>query len=166
VAVEPPVILKRTNNIYQLPLWNALILGFIAGSLILYIAFQHNPQGEFRESGVVHFSPTASLFLLYAIPVTTIVFLVEFAIHTIARRFALCNSISRINKATDIFLLSILDAIVLATLLAFWVKDDFRIVPTVAFISAIVFCIELLVQHIARSVRRAQENARANRIQP
>jgi hypothetical protein len=61
------------------PLINGVVLGAIVGGLMLYIAVQHNPQGEFydldRHTLVVKSS--ASVFLSWFGPVALVVFLVE-----------------------------------------------------------------------------------------
>ena len=137
----------------------------MAGALVLDAAFQHNPQGEFHTLGAVNLGPTGALFLLTAIPVMVIVFLVELTIHGIARPLSLGN-----ETRLPIVLLPGLDAIVLGLLLAAWDSYDsqsqFAVSKRTVIIASVVFCVELIVQHIARSVRRAQANARANRIEP
>jgi hypothetical protein len=40
----------------------AAVLSALVGSAMTYAAWQHNPQGEFHDSGVIHYD---SLFLVF-----------------------------------------------------------------------------------------------------
>jgi hypothetical protein len=142
----------------------------MVGFLVLYAAFQHNPQGEFHTLGAVNLGHSSALFLLTAIPVAVIVFIAELAFHGVVRWLGIGNT----TNGLRIILLPSLDAIILGLLVGGWLVylggDDASVLgfpsKAAALLSVIVFCVELIVQYIARSVRRAQANARANRIYP
>jgi hypothetical protein len=145
----------------------------ISNSILPMNINEHNPQGEFHESGIVHLGPTGALFLLTAIPVMVIVFLVELAIHGTARLFGFANGDEKRKPPITVALAPLLDAVFVGLLVGTWLSFDITdfsfsaFASNAAMISAVVvFCVELIVQHIARSVRRAQANARANRIEP
>jgi hypothetical protein len=166
------MILKRIRPTCILPFWNALVLGSILGMHFLYLEFQNNNQGEYFDpgSGAVDFPYVTLMFSTVAIPVAVIVFITELAFHGVVRWLGIGNT----TKGLRIILLPGLDAIILGLLVGGWLfylyGDDASVLgfPSkgAALLSVIVFCVELTVQHIARSVRRAQANARANRIEP
>ena len=66
---------------------NAALLGAIAGGIILSIAFEHNPQGEFFDptTGVIGFGATIPLFLLAAVPVALVAIAIQLLVHLIVR---------------------------------------------------------------------------------
>lgn len=71
-----------------LTLVNASLLALIAGGIILSVAFEHNPQGEFFDptTGAIEFGTTIPLFLLAAVPVALVALAVQLLVHLIIRR--------------------------------------------------------------------------------
>ncbi len=73
-----------------LPFIDALVLGCVAGGLMLYAGFQHNPQSVFYGPGIweVHWAQSAIVFLSWALPVGAVVFFVELIVHSAISRVA------------------------------------------------------------------------------
>jgi hypothetical protein len=46
-----------------------LLPAVVVAALLMYIAWQHNPQGEFHESGRIHWGDWLLLGFVYALPV-------------------------------------------------------------------------------------------------
>ena len=69
---------------------DAFVLGFVAGGLVLNMAFQHNPQDVFYDRGTwnIHWQESGGLFLVAVLTVGVIVFLTEFVLQWTLRRFA------------------------------------------------------------------------------
>jgi hypothetical protein len=42
------------------------VIGLVLGGAMMYIAWGHNPQGEFHEEGVVHWGPWLLLGVTWA----------------------------------------------------------------------------------------------------
>ncbi|MGP2491752.1 hypothetical protein ACTDI4_08980 [Mesorhizobium sp. PUT5] len=61
------------------PLVDGILLGSIVGGVNLYIAVQHNPQGEFYDydSHAVILLAAIPLFLSWFLPVALLVFVVQ-----------------------------------------------------------------------------------------
>ncbi len=60
----------------------SLIFGVIVGCVILWIAFQENPQGEFfdYQTGIVQLGSTASLFLSAVVEIAFAVFALAYTL--------------------------------------------------------------------------------------
>jgi hypothetical protein len=69
----------RTINLLLPPLVNGVVLGAIVGGLMLYIAVQHNPQGEFYDLDrhTLMVESSACVFLSWFSLIALVVFLVE-----------------------------------------------------------------------------------------
>lgn len=50
----------------------AVLVGFlpagVVAALMLYVAWQHNPQGEFHEAGIVHWGSWLSIGAVWFVP--------------------------------------------------------------------------------------------------
>lgn len=70
---------RRFGRLSLLPLLNGVLLGSIVGTLMAYVAAQHNPQGEFYDldSQSLVLQSIVLLFLSWTIPVAFVVFIVE-----------------------------------------------------------------------------------------
>jgi|AntRauTorckE6833_2_1112554.scaffolds.fasta_scaffold15371_3 phosphate/sulfate permease len=55
------------------------VLGFIVASLMVYTAWQHNPQEEFRSGKAVNWSHLLSLWLSWFLPVSFLLSIVGVA---------------------------------------------------------------------------------------
>ena len=77
----------RRGSVLFLPLIDGLVLGSLAGALMLCLGFRHNPQGEFYvpETWDIQWSSAAVLFLSWTLPVGGIVFLIELIVHHAVR---------------------------------------------------------------------------------
>jgi hypothetical protein len=66
-------------SILALPVINGITLGVIVGVSMLYIAVQHNPQGEFYDQDLhmLVWGSSIALFLSWLVPIAVVVFVVE-----------------------------------------------------------------------------------------
>jgi hypothetical protein len=65
----------------------AAALAFFIGAVMVFIAFQHNPQGETfdQQSGAIHYGYVAALFASWFLSVFTLVTAVEGALYLLIR---------------------------------------------------------------------------------
>lgn len=68
----------------------ATALSLLAGGIVLSVAFDHNPQGEFIDavSGAVQLDAAVPLFFLAAVPVAAIAFFAQILVYFAGRWFA------------------------------------------------------------------------------
>ena len=79
---------RQAFRCFLVPLLNGIVLGAIVGGLMVYVAVQHNPQGEFYDPDLreLVLGSLVFLFASWFLPVALFVFAVESLILLLLRR--------------------------------------------------------------------------------
>ncbi len=140
---------RQFRNVLAFPALNALLLGSLYGVLVLYIALDHNPQGEFyREGAGIVLSNAIPLFLLAVAVASFIVFIIEAIVNSVFFMNKAWFGNFRISTRKDCFI-SLTNAILLAAIAKFFLKSWNFPVIVIIFVFVFEFMIRYIVQKIS-----------------
>ena len=70
---------KGALRIIRRALWAILITlapGLLLGAVMMYVAWDHNPQGEFHEAGIIHWDAWLTVGLSWFFAVSAVITLI------------------------------------------------------------------------------------------